>query len=114
MEVQETGAVVRFSAETATVQFVGLLRLPHLKAYDNIARLLHAAAGQVGDTLTLDFRELRFLNSSGLSALGMFVVAIRKAGRPKLRMLGAKSNAWQQNSLRNFQILWNETVLLIE
>ena len=48
------------------------------------------------------------------SALGMFVVAMRKAGRPKLRMLGAKTNAWQQNSLRNFQILWNETVLLIE
>lgn len=113
MEVQEQGAVVRFSPESATVQFVGLLRLPHLRAYDNISRLLHQAAEHVAE-LTLDFRELRFLNSSGLSAIGMFVVAMRKAGRPKLRMLGAKSNAWQQNSLRNFQMLWNETVLVIE
>lgn len=114
MEVQEQGAVVRFVAESATVQFVGLLRLPHLRAYDNVARLLHEAAAQVGEELTLDFRELRFLNSSGLSAIGVFVVAMRKAGRPKLRMLGTKSNAWQQNSLRNFRMLWNETVLVIE
>lgn len=114
MEVQEQGAVVKFSPETATVQFVGLLRLSHLKAYENITKLLHEAAAQVEDTLTLDFRELRFLNSSGLSAIGVFVVAMRKAGRPKLKIVGAKSNAWQQNSLRNFQMLWNETVLVIE
>ncbi len=114
MEVRETEAVVQFSQETETVHFSGLLRLSHLKAYDNIAALLRAAADQVGDTLTLDFRELRFLNSSGLSAIGVFVVAMRKAGRPKLRILGSKSNAWQQNSLRNFQMLWKDTILVIE
>ena len=44
MEVRETEAVVRFSPETATVYFSGALRLANVKAYDNVAKLLHAAA----------------------------------------------------------------------
>ena len=57
MEVRETEAVVRFSPETATVYFSGALRLANVKAYDNVAKLLHAAAAQVGEQpLVLDFK----------------------------------------------------------
>ena len=113
MEVRESEAVVRFSPETKTVSFSGALRLANVKAYESVGKLLSEAAAQV-DVLTLDFKELKFLNSSGITALSLFVVASRKAGRPKLRLLGAKANAWQQKSLANFQLLWREMTLTIE
>lgn len=113
MEIRESEAVVRFTPETNTVSFSGALRLANVKAYEHVGKLLHAAAAQV-DALTLDFRELKFLNSSGITALSLFVVASRKAGRPKLTLVGAKANAWQQKSLMNFQMLWKDITLTIE
>ena len=114
MEVRETEAVVRFSPETSTVSFSGALRLANVKAYDNVARLLRDAAEQVTGPLVLDFKELKFLNSSGITALSLFVVGARKAGKPNLKLVGSKATAWQQKSLANFQMLWKETPLVIE
>ena len=114
MEVREMEAVVRFMPETATVCFSGALRLANVRAYDNVARLLHEAAAVVEGPLTLDFKELKFLNSSGITALSLFVVGARKAGKPNLKLVGSKATAWQQKSLANFQMLWKEMPLVIE
>lgn len=114
MEVREMEAVVRFAPEASTVFFSGALRLANVKAYDNVARLLAEAASQVSGPLTLDFKELKFLNSSGITALSLFVVGARKAGRPQLRLIGSKATAWQQKSLANFQMLWKDMELSIE
>lgn len=114
MEVRESEAVVRFSPETATVSFSGALRLANVKAYEGVAKLLAEAAAQVSGALTLDFKELKFLNSSGITALSLFVVGARKAGRPQLNLIGSKQNAWQQKSLANFQMLWKDMKLTIE
>jgi hypothetical protein len=114
IEVRESEAVVRFTPETATVSFGGALRLANVKAYDGVSKLLAEAAARVTGPLTLDFKELKFLNSSGLTALSLFVVGSRKAGRPELRLVGSKANAWQQKSLANFQMLWKEMTLVIE
>ena len=114
MEVREMEAVIRFAPESATVFFSGALRLANVKAYDNVVRLMHEAAGQVDGPLVLDFKELKFLNSSGITALSLFVVGARKAGRPQLKLVGSKATAWQQKSLANFQMLWKDMVLAIE
>lgn len=113
-EVREMEAVVRFTPETATVHFSGALRLANVKAYDNVAKLLAEAAAAVDGPLTLDFKELKFLNSSGITALSLFVVGARKASKPQLRLVGSKANAWQQKSLGNFQMLWKDMALVIE
>ena len=113
-EVREHEAVVRFSPEAATVYFSGALRLANVKAYDNVAKLLAEAAVAVTGPLTLDFKELKFLNSSGITALSLFVVGARKAGTPRLKLVGSKATAWQQKSLANFQMLWKEMPLVIE
>ena len=67
-----------------------------------------------GEPLVLDFKELKFLNSSGITALSLFVVGARKAGTPRLKLVGSKATAWQQKSLANFQMLWKEMPLVIE
>jgi len=113
MEVRESEFLVRFSPENATVYFSGALRLANVKAYENVGKLLAEAAAQAS-ALTLDFKELKFLNSSGITALSLFVVASRKAGRPQLKLVGSKTNAWQQKSLANFQMLWKDMQLTIE
>ena len=114
MEVRETEAVVRFAPETGTVSFHGALRLANVRAYDNVVKLMHEAAAQVKGPLVLDFKELKFLNSSGITAISLFVVGARKAGAPQLRLVGAKTTAWQQKSLANFQMLWKDMAVVIE
>jgi len=114
MEVRETEAVVRFAPESGTVFFSGALRLANVKAYDNVVKLMHDAAAQVQGPLVLDFKELKFLNSSGITAVSLFVVGARKAGTPQLRLVGAKTTAWQQKSLANFQMLWKDMAVVIE
>jgi len=113
MEVRESEFLVRFSPENATVHFSGALRLANVKAYENVGKLLAEAGAQVS-ALTLDFKELKFLNSSGITALSLFVVSSRKAGKPQLKLVGSKANAWQQKSLANFQMLWKDMQLTIE
>jgi len=114
MEVRETEALVRFAPESGTVFFSGALRLANVKAYDNVVKLMHDAAAQVQGPLVLDFKELKFLNSSGITAVSLFVVGARKANTPQLRLVGAKTTAWQQKSLANFQMLWKDMAVLIE
>jgi hypothetical protein len=113
MEVRESEFLVRFSPENATIYFSGALRLANVKAYEGVGKLLAEAGAQVA-TLTLDFKELKFLNSSGITALSLFVVSSRKAGKPQLKLVGSKANAWQQKSLANFQMLWKDMQLTIE
>ena len=114
MEVRETEGVVRFSPEDATVYFSGALRLANVRAYDEVVKLMHEAAAQVRGPLVLDFKALKFLNSSGITAVSLFVVGARKAGTPQLHLVGAKTTAWQQKSLANFKMLWKEMTVVIE
>lgn len=114
MEVRETEALVRFAPESGTVFFSGALRLANVRAYDNVVKLMHDAAAQVQGPLVLDFKELKFLNSSGITAVSLFVVGARKANTPQLRLVGARTTAWQQKSLANFQMLWKDMAVVIE
>ena len=105
MEVKGDSYRVVYDPTTTTVTFDGTLRLRGMTEYDPIVQLLDNVVAQEPDTITLDLRELQFLNSSGINILFKFVIKIRDQSNSRLVVRGSEQVAWQQKSLKNLQRL---------
>jgi len=90
--------------ETSTFFFRGFLRLEGMKEYQPIMDLMLQVVEQ-SSQLTINLRELEFLNSSGISMLSMFVVRVREKGSIQLGLQGSDQILWQTKSLKNLQRL---------
>jgi hypothetical protein len=105
MEIKGNGYHVIGDPTTTTVTFQGVLRLRGVTEYDHIVQLLNDMAVQEPNTITLDLRKLRFLNSSGINVLFRFVIKLREQATSKLIVHGSCQVPWQQRSLQNLQRL---------
>jgi len=105
MEVKGTNYHVTYEPVTATVSFQGTLRLRGLNEYDPIAQLLDEVVYAEPAEITLDLRDLQFLNSSGVNILFKFIIKVREKGQSKLMVIGSKQVSWQEKSLQNLQRL---------
>lgn len=113
MEVKRDDYQIVFDEENAIVKCSGSFRL-RSSEYDPIITVLNAAADADLPTLTLDLRQLRFLNSSGINTLAKFVVRLRVRNKSQPTVLGSRRFPWQRKSLRNFQRLLPSLVVEFE
>ena len=79
-----------------------------------IAKLLKEIADQKPPKITLDLRELRFLNSSGINMFFKFVIRVRDYKVSQLVIQGMKQIFWQNKLLANFQRLMPEVTVEME
>ena len=108
-EIKDDNYQIVYDESKQTITFQGTMRLRTWKDYTPMSELLQTAYDGVvenGLVLTLDFRQLRFLNSSGIHALCKFVIEARKEDRTGMRVLGTPDFYWQQRSLSNLSKLW--------
>jgi hypothetical protein len=105
MEVKGTNYHITYEQTTSTVSFQGTLRLRGLNEYDPISQLLDNVVESRPKKITLDLRELQFLNSSGINVLFKFIINIRERGQSKLVVIGSRQMPWQEKSLQNLQRL---------
>ncbi len=103
-EIKGDDYSVTFDPEAMTIKFQGELSLGGPKDYEPIVNLLNKAANSGPAQLTLDVRELGFLNSSGISMLSKFVMNLRNK-RIQLTILGGKNVPWQGKSLSTLKKL---------
>ncbi len=98
------------------VSFSGSIRLQTMDDYAPIRNLLDTAIDTAGSgaTVLLDFRSLRFLNSSGINTISRFVIDARKQDNVLLKVLGNQEIYWQQKSLTNLQRLWPKVKIEIQ
>lgn len=110
MKIQENDYSVEFNEAEKNITFSGTIRLQGVQQYEPIKEVLHQGLARTpaGETLTLDFRGLKFLNSSGITTISMFVIQMRNAGDKSLKVLGTKEVSWQEKSLHNLNKLWNQ------
>ena len=114
MQLQTDEFSVSFDEDGACIKFQGSMRLRSARDYDNLKRLLRSAHGKDLPTLTLDFRELKFLNSSGIGTIGQFIVEARKADTVQLVLQGSSARPWQPRSLGTFKRIWPKVELTID
>lgn len=101
--IKDQDYAVQYNPEISTVKFSGLLSLGGPKEYAPIADLLAKIVESEPPQITLDLRELEFLNSSGISMLSKFVLSLRKKKNVQPIIVGSNQHAWQGKSLKNLQ-----------
>mgnify|MGYP001796753092 CR=1 FL=1 len=109
MEIKGQEYEVIYDPAISTVTFSGELALMGMGEYPPIATLLEHALketlNQSPNQLTLDLRELRFLNSSGINVISKFVIKVRKLNTVVMVVKGSNSVPWQSKSLVNLKRL---------
>lgn len=108
MEIKTDKYHVTYSPTNATVVFGGSLLLNGTNEYEPISELLKVAAAECRTkALTLDIRELKFLNSSGINMMTKFVIYISDVEPIELALtvVGCKRVAWQEKLSKNLKRL---------
>ena len=108
---------LEYHSDSHQLVFRGTIRLQASEDYLPMLVLMqrgHADCVPGGATLVMDFRQLEFLNSSGINSISKFVISARKEDKIGLQVCGNKDIYWQQKSLGNLQKLWNKVVITID
>lgn len=105
LEIKDDEYQVRYHPETQTVSFQGELQLNGMNEYAPIMTLLDEVVKQEPSVLTLDLRELEFLNSSGVNVLLSLVIKVRDKKTIQLVVEGSENVSWQSRSLNNIRRL---------
>lgn len=114
MEIKTEHYSIYYEKLTETAIFNGSLRLGGMEEYEPIVQLLNDVAEQQPPTITLNLRELEFLNSSGINVLSKFVIKVRQKGNIQMIVLGSNNVPWQGKSLKNLQRLMPSLQLVLE
>ncbi|MBD1829701.1 hypothetical protein NDI47_10670 [Microcoleus vaginatus GB1-A2] len=105
MEIKTEDYRIWYDPATATVSFVGSLRLRGPAEYAPIVQLLGKVAEVEPAKITLDLQQLEYLNSAGINMLSKFIIEVRQKARVQMAVQGSQHIAWQGKSLKNFQRL---------
>ncbi len=105
---------VEYNSTSEMVEFKGQISLGGPKEYAPIVNLLNKVADLELSIMTLNIKELAFLNSSGISMLSKFVLGMRKKKGTQLIVLGSKKVPWQYKSLKNLERLLPGLKLVVE
>jgi len=113
-EVKGDDYQVDYDPALTTINFQGEIALGGPRDYAPIVNLLNEVAADGSEIITLNLRELTFLNSSGISMLSKFVLGMRKKKGIQLVVLGAKKVPWQGKSLKNLERLLPGLKLVVQ
>ena len=114
MEIKHEDYEVSYNSDTATIICRGSFRLRGAAEYAPILEIFNQAANTKPETITLDIRGLKFLNSSGINTMSRFIIQVRKHKTSQMVIKGRKEIPWQKKSLRNFQRLLPKMQLKVE
>lgn len=104
---------VEYDPENSTISIGGALRLGGLGEYAPIIDVLNTAL-DAHTNITLNMKNLEFLNSSGIAMLSKFVIQARNKEDVDLKIYGSSAVPWQGKSLINLQRLMPKITLVVE
>jgi len=108
MQISSNDFKIIYDEERKSVDFSGSLRLWDLKEYQKINKFLLDVYSLNMDNLIINFKDLEFLNSAGISMLCKFVIHVKKLKKADLTILANKNVLWQTKSFQNLKLLWNK------
>jgi hypothetical protein len=114
MKIQQEDYSVVYDAVATTIFCQGSLRLNGTEEYAPIINLLNDVIEQEPSHITLNLRELKFLNSTGISMLSKFIINVRNKKNIQMSVIGSKEISWQSKSLKNLQRLMPSLQLEID
>jgi len=104
MEIQGNEYLVTYTPEENKVTFQGTLRLRDMVDYDPIEQLLTDALTAGQSSITLNLRELQYMNSSGITMLSMFIYKLSQNHQEIKPIIQVSSKfGWQTRLLKNLK-----------
>ena len=107
-------AEYRIWAEGTTIFYEGSMRLSGTEAYAPIQKMMDQMLESKPARITLDVRNLEFLNSSGINLLAKFTINVRKTPGTALEVRGSTRIPWQGKSLQHLKKLHSAVNLVID
>ena len=107
-------AEYRVWSEGTTIFYEGTMRLSGNEAYAPIQEMMDKMLEAKPPQITLDLRNLEFLNSSGINLLAKFTINVRKNPGTGLEVRGSTKIPWQGKSLQYLKKLHAAVNLIID
>ncbi len=108
MQINGDGYNIVFDDGSNTVNFKGSLRLENMGEYNNIEKFLLDIHELNLPYLNLDFKDVEFLNSSGIAMLCRFIMDVKKINKMPVIVTGNENILWQKKSFSNLKMLWDK------
>lgn len=108
MQITNDDYAIKFDDKLNTVNFKGTLRLENLAEYKAIEQFLMDIYELNLPFLNLDFKDVDFLNSSGIAMLCRFIINVKKQDRMPVIVTGNDEILWQKKSFMNLKVLWDK------
>lgn len=97
-----------FDSTTRILSFFGSLRMNDMAEFEKIKKFLREAYDLDNPEILLDFTNLEFMNSAGISTLCKFIFDIKDLSPPKaVTIMGNAAILWQQKSFANLKKIWD-------
>jgi len=115
MEVLGKKFGVRFDMKTATIRCYGIFDGQGKEEYRAIVGLFKEVVDLAPKLITLDVREVEFLNSSGISAIGSgLMIPVRTKGESRLAIHCSTEFPWQRRSMEGLARLMPDVELIFK
>lgn len=113
MELKTNDYRIWYDAENTTVNFQGVLREVGIAEYQPLELFFKNILVNPPTLLTMNLKELEFLNSSGMTVVSQFVIAVRKKQTIELVVQASQDIPWQNKTLINWKRLMPSLTLII-
>ncbi len=101
MRVKGEHYEVVYDDSTSSIVCTGKMDLRGKEGYMPIAKLFEDVIEKKPATITLDIRNLRYLNSSGITTIGAgLIIKARKKGGIGIVVHSTKEYSWQYRSMK--------------
>jgi hypothetical protein len=105
MEIKDKNYYIAYDPTDFSITFRGALRLRTASEYAPILQLLDQIVAAEPATITLDLRDLHFINSSGLNMLFRFILDVREQMISRVIVRGADQVPWQIKAIKTMRQL---------
>ncbi|PSN20832.1 hypothetical protein C7271_00100 [filamentous cyanobacterium CCP5] len=104
MRIEGSKYIICYDDKTNTISFSGKLRLDNIdKSLSQLVGLLDQILEEEPDQITLDVRQLEFLNSLGISTISKFIIKVRNRRSIHAAVKASKESSWQSKSIVNLK-----------
>jgi len=107
MTVSGERYLVSFDALDQQVNFEGYVRTASREDLQSIMDYLVDVHGKQNGSMSLNFRKLRYMNSSGLKVIADFLRYARQSRKLSIKLIGSKVIPWEEKSLAPLGALWD-------